>query len=134
MKKPLAPVIGTINPNGGGSDQALQLAKMPWYPRDFASATRGWPLTARGLYRELLDAQWDMQRLPEEPSRLRSIAGATPAEWKAAWTWVEPKFPIVSDGYRQNMRLEAHRVKAAKIRRQQQAGAAATNEALGRTH
>lgn len=56
--------------------------RMPWYPRDFASATRTWPLVARGAFRELLDAQWDMGGsqaglLPADPEELRELARAT---------------------------------------------------------
>ena len=43
--------------------------------------------------------------LPEDEEILRSIAGATPAEWKLAWRYVEPKFPQVEGG-RRNARLE----------------------------
>jgi hypothetical protein len=35
-------------------ERAPQMPRMPWYPRDFGSATRGWPLVARGAYREPL--------------------------------------------------------------------------------
>jgi uncharacterized protein YdaU (DUF1376 family) len=91
-----------------------QFARMPWYPRDFASSTRGWPLVARGVYRELLDSQWDLGGvthggiLPEDEDALRMLAGATAPEWRIAWPLVEPKFPLVTGG-RQNSRLEAHR-------------------------
>ncbi len=129
MKRPpLAPVIGKIDPAGiGGADCVPQMPRMPWYPRDFASATRGWPLVARGAYRELLDCQWDMASLPENPQDLRAIAAASPKEWTAAWPFIESKFPIGIDGRRRNPRLEAHRVEAVRLHRQRQAGAAATN-------
>jgi uncharacterized protein YdaU (DUF1376 family) len=134
MKAPtLAPVIGTINPNGA-EDRSPQMAKMPWYPRDFASATRGWPLVARGAYRELLDAQWDMGSLPEDPVQLRTIVAATPKEWSTCWPLLEPKMPLFPDGRRRNPRLEAHRVKAAELIKKQRSGAATTNEKLGRKH
>lgn len=117
--------------NGNASDseevRAPQLAKMPWYPRDFASSTRGWPLAARGAYRELLDAQWDMGSLPLDPQQLRAIAAATPAEWRSAWPLIERKFPLCDDDCRRNPRLEVHRAKAEKLRRQHQSGAASTN-------
>jgi uncharacterized protein YdaU (DUF1376 family) len=136
MKTPtLAPVIGTINPNGAEeSDRSPQMAKMPWYPRDFASATRGWPLVARGAYRELLDAQWDMGTLPADPRELRLIVAATPKEWAMCWPLLESKMPVFPDGRRRNPRLEAHRVKAAELIKKQRNGAAATNAKLGRSH
>jgi len=110
------------------------MAKMPWYPRDFASSTRGWPLEARAVYRELLDAQWDMGTLPESPKDLCAIAAATPAGWRIAWPYVERKFPINPEGRRCNPRLEIHRAKAIKLIVKQRAGAAATNLKLGRRH
>jgi uncharacterized protein YdaU (DUF1376 family) len=129
MKAPtLAPVIGKIDPAGGPETE--RVPQMPWYPRDFASATRGWPLAARGAYRELLDAQWDMGSLPDSENALRAIAMAMPTEWRVAWQFVEPKFPIDSDGRRRNPRLETHRIKAVQLVEKQRNGAAATNAKL----
>jgi uncharacterized protein YdaU (DUF1376 family) len=112
---------------------APQFARMPWYPRDFASSTRGWPLVARAVYRELLDAQWDAGgassagTLPEDDEALRLLAGATPAEWKAAWPrYVEMKFPRVDSG-RRNARLESHRQAAVAEFLARQKGAEITN-------
>ena len=90
--------------------------RMPWYPRDFASATRGWPMVARGLYHALLEAQWDVGgatvgTLPDDEKQLQRIAAATPAEWRQAWPYCEPKFPKVEGG-RRNARLEHHRAVA----------------------
>ncbi len=69
-----------------------QMAKMPWYPRDFASSTRGWPLVPCGALRELLDVQWDMGSLPADSHELRPLSRATPAQWRFAWKYIEPKF------------------------------------------
>lgn len=68
----------------GADFLAPAFARMPWFPRDFASSTRGWPLVARAIYRELLDAQWDaggssVGTLPADEQLLRAIAGASPA-------------------------------------------------------
>lgn len=108
-----------------------QFPRMPWYPRDFTSATRGWPLVARAIYRELLDAQWDAGglepgMLPDDETVLRGIAGATAAEWHVAWRLVEPKFPRV-DGGRRNERLEHHREVAVREYLSRSKGAASTN-------
>lgn len=109
-----------------------QFARMPWYPRDFASSTRGWPLIARAVYRELLDAQWDMGGsqaaiLPDDPEQLREICRATKAEWDTAWKFVAAKFPQVEGG-RQNSRLEEHRRTAKEEFEARRKGANATNE------
>lgn len=84
------------------------LPYLPWFPSSFMSSTRGWSVTARGIYRELLDCQWEMGALPGDAKELRQMIGATPAEWRE-WRTVEPKFPVCSDGRRRNDRLEAHR-------------------------
>lgn len=105
--------------------------RMPWYPRDFASATRTWPLDARGAYRELLDAQWDAGGsqpglLPDDPEQLRELVRATPAQWKVAWKFIEAKFPQV-DGGRRNERLEGHRNAAIVEFEKRRKGAHKTN-------
>jgi uncharacterized protein YdaU (DUF1376 family) len=104
-----------------------QMARMPWYPRDFASSTRGWPLVARGAYRELLDAQWDLGSLPVDPAGIRAIAGATSKEWQIAWPFIEPKLLVNADDRRRNARLEVHRRKAVEQFKKQSAGGRAGN-------
>jgi hypothetical protein len=117
-----------VDPSELSGDRVPQMAKMPWYPRDFASATRGWPLIAKGAYRELLDAQWDMGSLPADPPQLCAIATATPKEWRIAWPLIEPKLPVGSDNRRRNARLEDHRRRAIKMLEQQRAGGVLGNE------
>lgn len=90
-------------------------------------STRGWSITAKGVYREMLDAQWDMGALPAESKELAILIGATPAEWRIGWAKCESKFPISEDGQRRNWRLESHRVKSADLTERRQNGAAKTN-------
>jgi uncharacterized protein YdaU (DUF1376 family) len=111
--------------------QPQSLFMMPWFPRDFMSSTRGWPLIARGAYRELLDAQWDMGELPIDQEELRLLCGATETEWATCWPRIEPKFPVNCAG-RKNPRLEIHRQKAQTLYAQRALGARTAN-AL-RTH
>jgi uncharacterized protein YdaU (DUF1376 family) len=109
--------------------------RMPWYPRDFASSTRTFPLVARGAYRELLDAQWDIGGmnsgfLPADPEELRELVRATPDEWKIAWRFLERQFPRVEGQMgRQNGKLEQHRQAAVREYLKRKAGADATNAA-----
>lgn len=112
-------------PSANGGDRPHRaLAYMPWYTGDFMTSTRGWPVTARGVYRELLDAQWDRGSLPADPPTLRQLIGATLSEWRAWSTYVEPKFPTCPDGLRRNARLDQHRQKAlAKSILRQEMGA-----------
>jgi len=106
---------------------AKPLPFMPWYPARFLSSTRGWPLTARAIYRELLDCQWELGGLPADPGELRRMIGATPAEWKYWRQFAERKFPIDADGQRRNATLEEHRTKSAAIRERNREGAGKTN-------
>jgi uncharacterized protein YdaU (DUF1376 family) len=96
----------------GSRDSAVASKKplpmLPWYPASFMSSTRGWSVTARGIYRELLDCQWEMHGLPDDPEKLRKMISATQAEWKQ-WPVVESKFPVWADGLRRNPTLERHR-------------------------
>jgi uncharacterized protein YdaU (DUF1376 family) len=87
---------------------------MPWFPGDFMRSTRGWSVTARGVYRELLDAQWDMGELPSDLTDLRLTIGATIEEWAAGWKKCADKFPLIGLS-RRNARLEAHRSKSEQI-------------------
>ena len=115
MNKPKAPVVAVIVPSLKSAARK-QLPMLPWFPRDFMAATRGWPLVARAIYRELLDAQWDLGGLSADAEELRLLIGASAGEWKH-WARVEPKFPIGSDGQRRNLRLEEHRARSAELSR-----------------
>jgi uncharacterized protein YdaU (DUF1376 family) len=98
------------------------LAWYRWFPSDFLAETRGWPALARGLYRELLDAQWHMGALPAPPAELRRIVQYTASEWRRAWPLVERHFPQGGGG-RSNPRLEAERREAiARYERRRAAG------------
>ena len=105
---------------------AESLPMMPWYPGDFIRSTRGWSVTARGVYRELLDAQWDMGSLPADTKSLRGMIGATPAEWKAGWSRCADKFPVCADDVRRNPVLEHHRERALRALERKAAGGKAT--------
>ncbi|MDP8986288.1 MAG: YdaU family protein [Pseudomonadota bacterium] len=107
------------------SDSGLPF--LPWYPGRFLSSTRGWPVTARGVYRELLDCQWEMASLPPKPLELQRLIGATNAEWKYWALLIEPKFPLDNDGRRRNRQLEQHRARSVGLRERNRAGAAKTN-------
>jgi uncharacterized protein YdaU (DUF1376 family) len=77
----------------------------PWYPRDFNTsiAVRSMSLTARGIYRELLDIQWESERLPDA-KRLLSVLQATDKQWEEFAPFLDELFP---NG--QNIRLKEMR-------------------------
>lgn len=104
----------------------LSLPMLPWFPAAFMSSTRGWNLSARGIYRELLDSQWEIGSLPADSAVLQKLIGATAGEWKS-WPIVEPKFPVGADGRRRNGTLEKHRIKAFTLTERHRRGAGKTN-------
>jgi len=108
--RPVATVVARISP---APAPKASFPMLPWYPASFHSATRGWSITARGIYRELLDAQWELGGLPAEAAALRRLIQASPTEWRS-WAQVEAKFPIGADGLRRNVTLERHRAHAQK--------------------
>lgn len=98
-----------------------------WAPGDFLRISRAWPPIARLAYRELLDAQWDLGALPDDPGQLRELVpGITDRDWKIAWRSIEVHFPAAAGG-RQNPGLEVQRAEITKGRKRQQTGAAITN-------
>ncbi len=99
---------------------------LPWFPGDFMRSTRGWSVTARGVYRELLDAQWDNGFLPADLIELRELIHARADEWAEGWLKCGPKFPVI-EGVRINKRLESHREKALQLTLKRQKGAEITN-------
>jgi uncharacterized protein YdaU (DUF1376 family) len=109
-----------------GARPGTPLAWYRWYPGDHLRVTRGWPLVARGAYRELLDAQWDAAGgvLPASPEDLRRIVGATVAEWRIAWFLCAPHFPRQGQA-RQNPALENLRItQEALVEKRRRAGLA----------
>src|SRR5262245_52626384 len=90
--------------------------RLPWYrwfPSDFLGETYGWELVARGIYRELLDLQWQQGTLPADPKKLRELARAKPREWRIAWPQISEKFLEVNGG-RQHMGLAKLRAESER--------------------
>lgn len=102
------------------------LAMMPWFPRDFIAATRHLALAERGAYRELLDHQWELGRLPNDEARLARILGVTVDEFRPIWESIGDKFEA-SDGFLINKRLEEHRKESLDRRDRKVDGANKTN-------
>jgi uncharacterized protein YdaU (DUF1376 family) len=102
--------VATIDEADVTENRVVSFALLPWYPASFLSSTRGWSVTAKGVYRELLDAQWDLGSLPADPGEIQALIGATKAEFKDWAAKIEAKFPICEDGRRRNLKLEDHRL------------------------
>lgn len=90
-----------------------ELPMLPWFPKDFATATAAWTFAEASLYRCLIDAQWLTGPLPNDPRRLARIAKCDQATFDDAWPTVRTKFDIV-DGCLINKRLEEHRAEAMR--------------------
>ena len=104
-----------------------QMPMLPWFPANFHASTRTWPLIARAIYRELLDAQWDAGGIPSDQEALRRIVGASVDQWCGAWPLIQPKFELGTDGLLRNPRLEQHRIKSARLYERHRTGAEKTN-------
>lgn len=91
-----------------------QFPMMPWFPQNFSASTRGWSLSERAVYRELLDAQWEMGPLPNDPEVLARIVHLTCTEFVPLFSKCASKF-AVKNGCIENKRLEQHRRKSRKI-------------------
>jgi hypothetical protein len=93
---------GTPEPEANGLE-------MPWYKcwwKDEKVISNGWPLSAKGLFHELICLQWRSGSLPADPKQIRKLVGVKPALWREAWVFVAPHFPRGDDGRRRNARQD----------------------------
>lgn len=109
----------------GGDVSGLPM--MPWFPSDFRGSTVAYTFVERALYRELLDAQWMLGKLPADTERLARVADMTHDEFLDAWKTVKEKFELV-DGCFVNKKMEQHREKAERLQEQRRTAAQASVE------
>jgi len=66
----------------------------PWFPRDFTTSivVRSMSFTARAIYRELLDIQWEHGCLTSV-ERMLNIIGATSQQWTEFAPYMDELFP-----------------------------------------
>lgn len=85
-----------------------------WYPRDFISsaAVAMMSVTARGVYRALLDRQWEDGEIPTDPNLARRSIGAREDEWSEWIEFHDTCFPECPDGSRRNPVLAEQRDKS----------------------
>jgi uncharacterized protein YdaU (DUF1376 family) len=93
----------------------------PWYHGDFLRSTVGWTLLEQAVYWRLLCAQWDSGPLPNDMTRLASIAGTDVATVTAVWPVVGKKFKRTAVGLI-NKRMADHRRDYLEFRRRQSEG------------
>jgi uncharacterized protein YdaU (DUF1376 family) len=96
--------------------KAPTLAMLPWFPRDYVSATRGMTLAERGAYTDLLWFEWDTGPLPQDPKRLARMLGVDAEEFAQVWPVVRLKFVANEDGLIINARLEKERTNSIALR------------------
>lgn len=102
------------------------LPMMPWFPKDYLSATRLMTLAQRGAYCDLLFYQWELGPLPDDPEKLARLIGASSDEFLPIWKEIENKF-AQRDGKRINETLESHRDEATRLANARSKGAKITN-------
>lgn len=119
---------GTIVPLDKSS---TPLGWYAWYPRDFATslAVRSMSFTARAIYRELLDIQWEHGCLTSV-ERLLNIIGISVEQWAEFAPYLDELFPngvnpkmdeLRNDAFnRQNQKKIAGEISAQKRRGQVQ--------------
>ncbi len=110
-------------------------AEYPWFPfyaRDWKTDihVRMMTLECRGAYLELLCDQWENGRIPEVPAMIACLLGYSGIDagvhfQAEIWSRLEGQFPVSSDGWRRNQRME-------DIRHDQESRAARLSSA-GRT-
>jgi uncharacterized protein YdaU (DUF1376 family) len=113
----------------------IPTSKLFYYPvkvGDFLTETLGWPWDAVAGFHALRLAQWAMGALPADPEHLRKLVRASRGQWRTAWRYLEPKFPLVGKG-RRNSDVEAERQRALEQIERRRAGAEKTNRMRG-TH
>lgn len=97
-----------------------------FYPKDYQSdeAVRLMNHEERGIYLDLLCAEWLEGSIPSNPALLARLIGTTKKKMEAAWILVGPKFvPDASgNGRLIHPRLEEERVKQAEWREKSSKG------------
>lgn len=65
-----------------------------WYVNDWKGSRAVQAMTwgQRGMYRELLDYQWETGAVPDTPQRCARVLGGTTREWTRAWPILRPNF------------------------------------------
>jgi uncharacterized protein YdaU (DUF1376 family) len=100
-----------------------------WYVKDWRSSRKVQLMSfkERGMYREMLDEQWEAVTVPNDPAALAALLGGTVAEWTRCLVTIRPCFTVLPDGRLQNQRLERERAKQRKRSVKAALGAAASN-------
>lgn len=92
-----------------------------WYWRDWRGSRAVQKMTAaeRGIYRELLDEQWRLGHIVNDPAWLAEAAMCTEQELANAWQVLSKCFPPIENTDGQllaNTRLEAERTETDTVR------------------
>lgn len=103
-----------------------KLPMMPWFPKDYLSATRLMSLAERGAYCDLLFYEWEMGPLPNDTDKLARLILVTPEEFAPIWKAIRSKF-AERDGMLINETLEEHRETAKRLNEGKVKGARITN-------
>ncbi len=105
--------------------QAKKAPAYQWFVKDWRSsrATMRMSMAERGVYREMLDEQWEERSLPDSPEEVADLIATTDgqrAEVLAAWVVVRRKFVSAEPGRIFNVRLEQARREFKAFKRDKQ--------------
>lgn len=103
------------------------LPMMPFWVKDWVSATLHWPAAERGAYISLLAFQWTNRVLPAHEEQLARITGLELADFRKVWQTLGPKFDSDERGLF-NKRLEQVRKEALRLRDARALGATLANQ------
>lgn len=96
--------------------EALPYYKWFWQKWRASREVQRMGYVARGLYRELLDEQWDKGGIPDDVNRLAAICDCPIDVMQAEWPKVAPSFPIRKKGLLVNGVLESMRTQHDQLR------------------
>lgn len=106
---------------------AADLPMMPFFVKDWMTATLHWPAAERGAYISLLAFQWVNRVLPADEGQLARITGLAQTEFVNVWQTLGSKFESDEHGLF-NERLEEIRAEALKLRDARAHGASLANQ------
>ncbi|MEO6236601.1 MAG: DUF1376 domain-containing protein, partial [Vicinamibacterales bacterium] len=111
-----ARVTGTADPTPTNRAPAFQ-----FYPNDFPSDANVivMSLAERGAYITLLYVCWQQGSLPNDPTRLARLCGASATAFRRMWSTLWPSYHQREDGQLVIPRLEKERERQAEFRRMQ---------------
>ena len=84
---------------------AFQFYPNAWFG---SVAVETMPADVEGTFIRLLARQWLAVTLPADPEQLRKLTKLSARRWPSAWVYLEPRFPLVDGGRRNETLHDLH--------------------------